>query len=215
MSRFLVDRPCIPGPGDPQQKHSNNKQTSTCKQYDTNSNNHDSNHNIRNTQAGKAHKQRSNTKRPWRPSTPACELGDLVFGGARRGLAAERARPDPKSQSYTSKGIWRLGIGLFCKEFLCFDTVPCRHMPLLVHFWTSPGSEAGGLPGGRALLRGLSLFPEDLRSSDLLIFELWDYFAFPEVFRSPHVFKPPQSRGNHLSNTTCLTHKTIEAVLDK
>ena len=27
------------------------------------------------------------------------------------------------------------GRRLFCKEFLCFDTIPCRHMPLLVHFW--------------------------------------------------------------------------------
>ena len=25
-------------------------------------------------------------------------------------------------------------IGSFCKEFLCVNTMPCRHMPLLVHF---------------------------------------------------------------------------------
>ena len=24
-----------------------------------------------------------------------------------------------------------------CKEFLCFNTTPCRHVPLLVHFWAS------------------------------------------------------------------------------
>ena len=38
-------------------------------------------------------------------------------------------------QSYISKGIWRQGIGSLVKEFLCFNTMPCRHMPLLVHSW--------------------------------------------------------------------------------
>ena len=39
-------------------------------------------------------------------------------------------------QSYISKGVWRRGIGFVCKEFpLCFIAMPCRHMPLLVHFW--------------------------------------------------------------------------------
>ena len=28
------------------------------------------------------------------------------------------------------------GRRLFCKEILCFNTMPCRHMPLLVHFWS-------------------------------------------------------------------------------
>ena len=36
-------------------------------------------------------------------------------------------------QSYTSKGIGRQGVGSFCKEFLCFKTMPFRPMPLLVH----------------------------------------------------------------------------------
>ena len=27
------------------------------------------------------------------------------------------------------------GHNFCCKEFLCFNTMPCRHMPLLVHFW--------------------------------------------------------------------------------
>ena len=27
------------------------------------------------------------------------------------------------------------GHRLFCKAFLCFNNTPCRHMPLLVHFW--------------------------------------------------------------------------------
>ena len=34
------------------------------------------------------------------------------------------------------------GDRLFCKEFLCFNTVPCRHMPLLVHFCKSPCLDA-------------------------------------------------------------------------
>ena len=37
------------------------------------------------------------------------------------------------TQSYTSKGIGRRGIGSLCKEILCFITMPCLHMPLLVH----------------------------------------------------------------------------------
>ena len=32
-------------------------------------------------------------------------------------------------------GHMTTGHRLSCKEFLCFDTVPCLHMPLLVHFW--------------------------------------------------------------------------------
>ena len=39
------------------------------------------------------------------------------------------------SQSCTSKGIGRQAIGSFCKEMLCFSTMPCRPMPLLVLFW--------------------------------------------------------------------------------
>ena len=29
---------------------------------------------------------------------------------------------------------------LFCKELLCFNTMPCRHMPLLVHLRKDQGS---------------------------------------------------------------------------
>ena len=39
------------------------------------------------------------------------------------------------TQSYISKGIRRQGIGSFCEKSPCFNTTPCRHMPLLVHFW--------------------------------------------------------------------------------
>ena len=37
-------------------------------------------------------------------------------------------------QSYRSKGIWRQGDRHFCKTLWCFDTMPGRHTPLLVHF---------------------------------------------------------------------------------
>ena len=37
-------------------------------------------------------------------------------------------------QSYIRKGILRQGNRLFCKELLCFNTMPCCQMPLLVHF---------------------------------------------------------------------------------
>ena len=35
------------------------------------------------------------------------------------------------------------GRRLFCKELLCFNTVPCRHMPLLVHFSLSRRDRRG------------------------------------------------------------------------
>ena len=52
------------------------------------------------------------------------------------------ARPRPPDaaaalvvpHSCTSKGIGGQGMCSFCKEFLCFSTVPCRPTPLLVHF---------------------------------------------------------------------------------
>ena len=34
---------------------------------------------------------------------------------------------------YTSKGIRRQGVSSFCKKSLGVNTMPCRHMPLLVH----------------------------------------------------------------------------------
>ena len=43
-------------------------------------------------------------------------------------------------RSYTSKGKGPQGINIFCKEMLCFGTVlPCRPMPLPVHFWFTYG----------------------------------------------------------------------------
>ena len=33
------------------------------------------------------------------------------------------------------EGHMKTGHRLFCKEFLCFNTMPCRHVPFLVHFW--------------------------------------------------------------------------------
>ena len=53
------------------------------------------------------------------------------------------------AQSYISKGIGRQGIiRLFCQELLCFNTMPCRRMPLLVHFGGASGGPRGG-HGGR------------------------------------------------------------------
>ena len=49
-----------------------------------------------------------------------------------RNLDLQRA--DLHNQSYTSKGTGRQGKRFFCKEFPCFNTMPCRHVPLLVHF---------------------------------------------------------------------------------
>ena len=39
------------------------------------------------------------------------------------------------TQSCTSKGIWRQGIGSFVRNSCVFDIMPCCHTPLLVHFW--------------------------------------------------------------------------------
>ena len=43
-------------------------------------------------------------------------------------------------QSYICKGIWRQGNRLFCKDLLCFNTMPRRHMPLFVRFWKTLAS---------------------------------------------------------------------------
>ena len=40
-------------------------------------------------------------------------------------------------RSVWSNGIWRQGVRSFCKKFLCINTMPCRHMPFLVHSWIS------------------------------------------------------------------------------
>ena len=63
-------------------------------------------------------------------------------------FAVSLFRASEEFQSYISKGIWRQGNRLFCKEFLCFNTMPCRHMPLLVHFWEfQPGCMCSGKNG--------------------------------------------------------------------
>ena len=59
------------------------------------------------------------------------------FNAIDHACAALRASRSAQSsccfQSCTSKGIGRQGTGSFCKEFLCFNTTPCRPTPLLVH----------------------------------------------------------------------------------
>ena len=45
-------------------------------------------------------------------------------------LQARRRR----SSELHKEGFMTTGRRLFCREFLCFNTTPCRHMPILVHF---------------------------------------------------------------------------------
>ena len=52
---------------------------------------------------------------------------------SKRGRARRSALQN-SNQSYASKGIMTTGHKLSCKDFLCFNTVPCRPTPLLVHF---------------------------------------------------------------------------------
>ena len=63
------------------------------------------------------------------------------------------------------KGIRRQGVGCFCKDCLCFDTMPCRHMPLLVHFWT-PSPSCVRLTSLRAR-RTLGVSSSEIRSDEL------------------------------------------------
>ena len=65
---------------------------------------------------------------------PRDPLGSPQRLGAGRAGVAERG-PRGGHQSYASEGIRRQGNRLFCRESLCFNLMPRRHMPLLVHFW--------------------------------------------------------------------------------
>lgn len=57
---------------------------------------------------------------------------------ARRGSVDPGRVPARGSRSSalscTSRGIERQGVGTFCRDFLCFTTVPCRPMLLPAHF---------------------------------------------------------------------------------
>ena len=52
---------------------------------------------------------------------------------ASDGAPRTTRRPSERSELHKS-GHMTTGHWLFCKEFLCFNTVPCCHMLLLVHF---------------------------------------------------------------------------------
>ena len=65
-----------------------------------------------------------------------------IYVGACR---AGKLRLASRSQSYVRKGIWRQGNRLFCKELLCFVSVPRRHM----HFWPTDTEASRGLHGLR------------------------------------------------------------------
>ena len=73
-------------------------------------------------------------QRSW-PSGPARPGRMAAPSGAPGAPPDLCAWPITMNQSYISKGIWRTGHRLFCKGFLCFNNMPCRPMPLLVHFW--------------------------------------------------------------------------------
>ena len=57
-----------------------------------------------------------------------------AWRSVRRARTVRRAATKTYTQSHISKGILTTGHRLVCKDFMCFDTMPCRHMRLLVHF---------------------------------------------------------------------------------
>ena len=77
-----------------------------------------------------------------KPPPIFCPIFGPIFGAedrrwrARGTLACRRQRykQGDSGLSCTRRGIGRQGIGSLCKQFLSFSTMPCRHMPLLVHF---------------------------------------------------------------------------------
>jgi len=67
----------------------------------------------------------------------------------------------------TSKGTGRQGMGSFCKQFLCFKTMPCRPIPLVAHFRKRCVLSAMGRPSRSELAgaragSGLPGLPVDL-----------------------------------------------------
>ena len=59
------------------------------------------------------------------------ETGSCAQGSAER---CWRSMSHRRSSELHKLARMTSGHMLFCKEFLCFNTMPCRHMPLLVHF---------------------------------------------------------------------------------
>ena len=65
-----------------------------------------------------------------------CSPADLFAHTLRPTKLKEAVTYSAEQRSELHKqGHMTTGRRLFCKEFLSFDTMPCRHMPLLVHFW--------------------------------------------------------------------------------
>ena len=108
------------------------------------------------------------------------------------------------TQSYTSKGIWRQGNRLFCKEVLRFNTTPRRHMPLPVHLWGTvlAASFFAGLapfrwtPGGKQLAkREWGHLFDSLSSYQLLRGRLGGLRWTPGLLLPPSFWRPRQSLG--------------------
>ena len=84
----------------------------------------------------------------WKSMVPAVARGsedEADEAHRTRDIRRDAVRLARGGQSYARKGIARQGIGSFCREILCSSTMPCRLMPLLVHFWG--GHVPHGLPG--------------------------------------------------------------------
>ena len=64
------------------------------------------------------------------------------------------------------------GQRLFCMEFLCFNTLPCRHMPLLAH----PGRKETGRRGFPSKGRG-SPMGSFARMTVLLLLPFYCYYC--------------------------------------
>ena len=88
----------------------------------------------------------------WRPGSKVPRARVATKVGAiriRRADAENREHSLWIFQSYISSGHTRTGHRLFCKEFLCLNTMLCRHMPLLVHFWSYPACPWEGVAAWR------------------------------------------------------------------
>ena len=55
-------------------------------------------------------------------------------GGPNGGASARPSEDATFCQSCINKGTGRQGMSSFWREVPCFSTMPCRHVPLLVHF---------------------------------------------------------------------------------
>ena len=69
-----------------------------------------------------------------RGATAAHPGGGVVAQPHGRRQAHEPQQPQLRPSERHQEGHMTTGHRLFFEEFQCFNTMPCRHMPLLVHF---------------------------------------------------------------------------------